>query len=136
MKPLAWILALSLRAFAAPDPWQALGRIAPHQSTMVQTVDGVRHKGWFDAFTDNIIRIETRRGFETIERGRVKLITARLTSRSQSARKGALVGGGGGVGLLVLGRAPGLSFVVPIFAGLGALIGLSQNTMTPVYRKP
>jgi len=25
---------------------------------------------------------------------------------------------------------------VPIFAGLGALIGLSQNTMTPVYRKP
>lgn len=128
------LLALAVPLFAAQNDWDALLRISPAQETMVQTIDGKRHSGVFVSYTDDAIVIRTRKTFESFEKPRVKLITARLTPRSRSARTGAIVGGG--LGLLFAFNLDGNGAgAVPTLASFGALTGACFNTMTTIYRK-
>jgi hypothetical protein len=128
------LLALAIPLFAAQNDWDALLRISPTQETMVQTIDGKRHTGAFASYTDDAVIIQTRKGQLSFEKPRVQLVTARLKPRSHSARKGAVIGGGICLALAIRGGKE-VAAAAPTFAGLGALIGLNQNTMTIIYRK-
>ena len=136
------LLAIAIPLFAAQNDWDALLRISPAQETMVQTDDGKRHSGAFVSYTDDAVIIQTRKGQLSFEQPRVRLITARLTPRARSARKGAIIGAGvfAGIGVVLStqleGNRAGLAgATASVGAGLGALVGLNHNTMTIIYRK-
>ena len=129
-----FLLVLAIPLFAAPNDWDSLLRISPRQETMVQTIDGKRQTGAFISYADDAVIIQTRKGQLSIEKPRVQLVTARLKPRAHSARKGAIIGGGICLGLAIAGGKE-VAAAAPTFAGLGALIGLNQNTMTIIYRK-
>lgn len=127
-------LAMATLAFASPDDWPALGRIDPSQQTVVQTSDRKRYEGAFVSYSADALIIKTRKGEQSIEKSRVEMVFVRSKPRSHSARKGAIIAGAIGVAAVIptYGASVG---AIPAVAGIGALIGLSQNTMTPVYRK-
>jgi hypothetical protein len=129
------LLALAIPLFAANNDWAALVRISPAQKTMIQALDGKRHTGAFVSYTDDAVVIQTRKGQQTFEKPRVKLITARITPRARSARNGALIVGALAVPSASQLEGSGRVGVVCFAAGLGALIGLNQNTVTIIYRK-
>jgi len=134
MRSAVLLLAITRCAFASPDDWPALGRIDQSQQTVVQTSDRKRYEGALVSYSADALIIRTRKGEQAIEKSRVEVVFVREKPRSHSARKGAIIAGAIGVAAAIptYGASVG---AIPAVAGIGALIGLSQNTMTPVYRK-
>ncbi|MBM3783226.1 MAG: hypothetical protein FJW30_02640 [Acidobacteria bacterium] len=124
-----------LWARLSAEDW--IGARAPYegQETVLTTMDGNKHKGWFGSATPDAIVLQTKAGERSFAKREVLQVSVKRRDRLPRASTGALIGASIPIFAGLIARSWGAAPYIPPFALYGAGLGSIGRTHEPVYRR-